>query len=268
MAAAGDESYYRCRHCRGFFETSRSGCKWCSYETPVLDREGSPKVFPDRETCRAIQLAEFEQLPPEAHEDCMGPPRNDLTLLCNCLHCGPEGHTFEAIEMRWMPNERMWACPCTTCGGRGFSFDIHSAENKWQCSRCGHFYLPENKDYHSDNAKCPKCGCTEADGWFDDDYDEEDFDDQGNLIGEGAAAAASAADLDEELPWDDEDDEEDEEWEYDPAVTGEYDLGITWKESDGEDDPFDWEDRMPDDIDHPRIFEERDHDFNDDDIPF
>jgi len=268
MAAAGDESYYRCRHCRGFFETSRSGCKWCSYETPVLDREGSPKVFPDRETCRAIQLAEFEQLPPEAHEDCMGPPRNDLTLLCNCLHCGPEGHTFEAIEMRWMPNERMWACPCTTCGGRGFSFDIHSAENKWQCSRCGHFYLPENKDYHSDNAKCPKCGCTEADGWFDDDYDEEDFDDQGNLIGEGAAAAASAADLDEEQPWDDEDDEEDEEWEDDPAVTGEYDLGITWKESDGEDDPFDWEDRMPDDIDHPRIFEERDHDFNDDDIPF
>ena len=269
--AAGDDSYYRCRHCRGFYETSRPACKWCGYEAPMPDREGSPRIFPDRETCRAIQLAEYEQLPPEAHEDCMGPPKDDLTLLCNCLHCGPEGHTFEAVEMRWMPNERMWACPCTTCGGRGFSIDIHSAENKWQCARCGHFYTPENNDHHADNAKCPRCGCTDANGWFDDDYDESDFDDKGNFIGDDDdTLPASEIDVDEEIPWED-DDDEDEAWdEDDPALTGEYDLGISWKETDdddaGEENPFGFEDKMPDDIDHPRIFEERD--FNDDDIPF
>jgi hypothetical protein len=260
---SGGASYLRCRHCKGFYETSFSRCKWCNYDDPVRARDGEPRVYPDRETCRAIQIAEYEQLPPEAHADCMGPPKNDPALLCNCLHCGPGGHVFEAIEMRWMTTERMWACPCTTCGGRGFSFDIHSAENKWQCENCGHFYVPANNDYRADNAKCPRCGCTQASGWFDDDDD----DDQDEEVEEG----------DDPIPWDDDEDDQDEEADDNDQAgsaltTGEYDLGISWQESDDaddddEDDPF-GEGRMPDDIDHPRIHEERDIDLNDDDIPF
>ena len=49
---------------------------------------------------------------------CMKPPIDRPDVVCACLHCGPGGHPFEAIEMRWIANERMWACPCTTCGGR------------------------------------------------------------------------------------------------------------------------------------------------------
>lgn len=266
------DTYHRCGHCRGFYEVSHAHCKWCEYDTPFLDRERKPRVFPDRETCRAIQLAEYEQLPPDAHEDCMGPPKEDLFLLCNCLHCGPEGHPFEAIEMRWIPNERMWACPCTTCGGRGFGIDLHSAENKWRCADCGHFYVPENRDYRCDNAKCPKCGCTEADGWFDDDdeFEDDDFDD--------ITAPDTANDplsnvpfQDDELPWDEDGDGEDD---YEK-----FDAGHGWREADAEGEAadnsfgYDAQDgryRMPDDIDHPRPGRPpRDgKDFNDDDIPF
>lgn len=260
------DSYHRCRHCRGFYESQRPHCKWCQYNSLFLDTTGKPRLFPDRETCRALQIAEYEQLPKEALDDCMGPPPNDLTLVCNCLHCGPDGHLFEAIEMRWMPNEGMWACPCTTCGGRGFSFDIHSAENKWQCDGCGHFYVPENNDYHHHNARCPQCGCEQASGWFDDDYeDEEDFDDDEFDLKDSDTppptdSAALAAEVDEELPWDDPLDGEGE------PPDGEYDLGLAWRESD--EDAMADEDRIPDDIDHPFKREERGFDINEDDIPF
>ena len=252
MSAANGASYLRCKHCKGFYETSFARCKWCDYDAPFPARDGSPRVFSDRETCRAIQMAEYEQLTPEAHADPMGPPKNDLTLLCACLHCGEEGHRFEAVEMRWMANERMWACPCTTCGGRGFGVDIHSAEDKWQCIECGHFYLPPNGDHRAENAKCPKCGCTEANGWFDDGYDEED---------------------DEEY-FDDADELDDEESVTDPAQL-EMDIPYTDEETeswgDGESSLFDSEDeKMPDDIDYPRTFDEKDefNDLNEDDIPF
>lgn len=258
------DSYHRCRHCRGFYEVALPVCKWCKYDSPFLDTGGQPRVFPDRETCRALQLAEYEQLPKEAYDDCMGPPANDLMLLCNCLHCGPDGHEFEAIEMRWMANERMWACPCTTCGGRGFGIDIHSAENKWQCDECGHFYIPENNDYHSENAKCPECGCESASGWIDDYYDEgaifEEFekglkDSPGSGTGADAGAASAEEDL---IPWEDPTESELER-------DGEYDLGISWKESD---ELSEGREGIPDDIDHPFVREERESDFNDDDIPF
>jgi hypothetical protein len=258
------DSYYRCRHCRGFYEATLAACKWCDYDAPFLDTAERPRIFPDRETCRALQLAEYEQLPQEAHDDCMGPPPNDLALLCNCLHCGPAGHVFEAIEMRWIVNERMWACPCTTCGGRGFAFDIHSAENKWRCDECGHFYVPANKDYRPENAKCPQCGCEQASGWFDDGYDEEEFDELESELSEGVKPPGddkgAESFQDEPLPW-----EEDEE--SGPERDGAYDLGISWKESD-EEEMMMGREGIPDDIDHPFERGERDSDFNDDDIPF
>jgi hypothetical protein len=252
------QTYLRCTHCGGFYETERACCKWCQYEAPLLDAQGKPRIFPDRETCRAIQISEYDQLPPEAHADCFKPPPNELTLLCNCLHCGPQGHVFEAIEMRWLENEQMWACPCTTCGGRGFSFDIHSAENKWQCDDCGHFYLPDNGDYHPENALCPKCGSTSASGWFDDDYDEADYEDEDEEF----------EDFDKMIDVDD-DFDEDDLFVFDDPDKPEFDLGITWKESDSFFDPTtgdvdDW--RIPDDIDFPS--ERKPHEFNDDDIPF
>jgi hypothetical protein len=308
-------TYHRCLHCKGFYETSLSACKWCKYETPLLNPDGKPKIFPDRETCRAIQIAEWEQLPDKLKDDPMGPPPSDLALLCNCLHCGPEGHVFEAVEMRWMDNEQMWACPCTTCGGRGFQFDIHSAQRKWQCAQCGHFYTPKNDDYRPENAHCPQCGCKNASGWFDDGYDESEFDEENfddddeqfeRKLGKeledeldaeldqdesdkksaetfpARASRDQSADVSEdEIPFAfdlDEDDEDDD----DP----EYDLGITWKESDQDDDelmfsssddeiPFGdvRDDKIPDDIDHPRFFrspddKRSDEPFNEDDIPF
>ena len=266
-------TYHRCLHCKGFYETTFPRCKWCKYETPLLDESGQPKTYRDRESCRAIQIADWKALPDELRADPMGPPANDLTLLCNCLHCGPDGHVFEAVEMRWLDNEQMWACPCTTCGGRGFQFDIHSAEQKWQCADCGHFYTPKNNDYRHENAKCPKCGSTLANGWFDDGYDEEDFaDDEFDEDPPDPAARdrdrAPNSFTEDEIPWDADDDDDD---------GPEYDLGITWKEADDDmsfppdaEIPFgDDDDRIPDDIDNPRFFRTKDDKpLNEDDIPF
>jgi len=246
----GDAAYLRCKHCKGFYETSFARCKWCDYDDPVRERDGSAKIYPDRETCRAIQFAEFEQLPPEVRSEPMGPPRGEPTLLCNCLHCGPDGHTFEAIEMRWMANEQMWACPCTTCGGRGFGIDIHSAENRWQCAECGHFYTPANNNYRHDNACCPKCGSTLANGWFDsgdETYDEDDEDDDFET---DAPVGAGEPVADEELPWDDDDDDDDDD-----------DEGF---EADLNPDR-----RLRDDIDFPYTPPpDGDIDIKEDDIPF
>lgn len=152
----------------------------------------------------------------------------------------------------------MGARPCTTCGGRGFGIDIHSAENKWRCDECGHFYIPANNDYRHENAKCPQCGCEEASGWFDDGYDEEEFDELESGLSEGANSHEKGAD--EALPW-----EEDEESGLERD--GGYDLGISWKESD-EEEMGTGPEKIPDDIDHPFERSEQEGDFNDDDIPF
>jgi len=166
-----DEGYYRCRACRGFYETTFAACKWCRATVVVTDAaDGLPRVFPNRDTVRAIQIAEYEQLPPEAHADFMKPPADRPDLLCGCLHCGQEGHAFEAIEMRWLPAEQLWACPCPTCGGRGFTFDVHPLGLIWQCAQCDHWYEPESP--HPTSARCPKCGCRQANGWFEVDDDE------------------------------------------------------------------------------------------------
>jgi predicted RNA-binding Zn-ribbon protein involved in translation (DUF1610 family) len=270
--SGSDDTYLRCTHCKGFYETSFARCKWCEYDAPLLTDAGRARVFPSRDACRALQIAEYDRLSPDALADPMGPPKDELTLLCNCLHCGPEGHVFEAIEMRWMLTERMWACPCTTCGGRGFGIDIHSAENKWQCAECGHFYIPANRDYRHENAKCPKCGSTYANGWFDDpeEDDEDYFDDEETDADHPIARELS---VDEDLPWDDDDDDDDDR--------SPYDLGITWKESDAPDNfltgldhdgdnapPYPPRSRLPDDIDFPHHREDHHTDLNDDDVPF
>jgi hypothetical protein len=150
-------------------------CKYCKYTTVVSGAEGKPRVYPDRATCRAIQIAEYEQLPAEAMEDPFMPPKDELTELCECLHCGPRGPVFEAVEMRWLSNEHMWACPCTTCGGRGYHFDIHPIHGRWECANCGHKWSPPDGNYKPSNCKCPKCGGTEASGMFDDEHSEEEI---------------------------------------------------------------------------------------------
>jgi len=168
------EGFLRCGHCRGFYDAASSHCRYCGKDSPIKGAEGRVRVYPNRATCRAIQIAEFEQLPPESHEDPFRPDPEMLAKKCYCLHCGERGGLFEAVEMRWMVNEQMWACPCTTCGGRGFTFDIHLAARVWQCAECQHWYQPANGDYRYSNAHCPKCGCRNANGWFDDETDEEE----------------------------------------------------------------------------------------------
>jgi hypothetical protein len=115
----------------------------------------------------------------------------------------------------------------------------------------------------------------------DDDDDDEDEDEE--FVDEDtdeSAAPATARELsvDEELPWDDSDEDDEEDDDRDPH--GPYDLGITWKESEVEDDfsdssvddvnfrPFDRPDKLPDDIDFPHHRDDHDSGFNDDDIPF
>jgi hypothetical protein len=103
----------------------------------------------------------------------------DLTLLCNCLHCGP-GHVFRPSRCAQLENEQMWVYPCTTCGGRGFS-STSAPRSKWQCCQCGHFYTPRNNDYRPKTPPAHSAG-KQANGWFDDGYDEgiptSDFDDE------------------------------------------------------------------------------------------
>jgi hypothetical protein len=60
------------------------------------------------------------------------------------------------------------------CGGRGFDFDIHPRDPGWECVECKHRYAPADGTYITTaNCKSPKCGCTEASGWWDDEYDED-----------------------------------------------------------------------------------------------
>src|SRR3954468_2943655 len=134
-----DGNFLRCGHCRGFYGAARSSCRYCGKDVAQKTSDGNPQIYRDRATCRAIQIAEFEQLPAAAHDDPFQPDPDILDKKCACLHCGQGGEVFEAVEMRWMANENMWACPCTTCGGRGFGFDIHLAEPLWQCVECHHW---------------------------------------------------------------------------------------------------------------------------------
>jgi hypothetical protein len=248
------ELFHRCCHCNSFYDAERAACQWCDYEAPLLDKSDKPIVY-DRRAVREAKMAEYRKLPAEAFEDCMGPPTENPFIRCGCLHCGPEGHEFEAIEMRWIESEGMWACPCTTCGGRGFQFDIHPVEPGWQCAECKHWYTPEK--FTSKYAKCPKCGSTHANGWFDDE------DENGEPLGEDA--------LDDEFDEDPEDDGEtdgappdEKPWEgdvppYDPA-RGEHDETRSYRE------------KRPDDIDFPRHHDRtkksKPGEGDDDDIPF
>lgn len=249
-------SYRRCAHCRGFYELALSHCRYCGKDRPIKGPNGSPQVWPDRDTCRAVQIAEYEQLPEEAHKDCFRPDPEVLDKLCGCLHCGPEGGLFEAVEMRWMANEDMWACPCTTCGGRGFSFDIHLAEPLWQCAECKHWYSPQNGDFRSSNAKCPKCGSTFANGWFDDEDGEEEID----YSKEDDEFNSTAAELSEEEP---------------QSITADETDPLPW-EQDEEEDAFlpapPEAEKMKDDIDFPHERRSQsdspDSPLNDDDIPW
>ncbi len=170
------DGFYRCTHCAGFYGVEAGACVYCGYEAPLLERNGEPKVFAGRETCRAIQVAQWRALPAEVREDPMGPPEGDLEALCGCLHCGEFGPRFEAVEMRWLDKEGMWACPCTICGGRGFEFDIFPVESRWECAHCGHRWAPPDGNYKSSNCHCPMCGSTEASGRYEDEYSQEEID--------------------------------------------------------------------------------------------
>ncbi len=169
-----------------------------------------------------------------------------------------------------MVHEQMWACPCTRCGGRGFNFDVHLSERLWQCVECHHWYTPENNDFRAENAKCPKCGCTMANGWFDDGGDEEEFTDEDMKLleeeakkseargdvgetGEDAAESAVSAECVMEV------------------VTGE---AIPWRPEsdraggDGEDEERYQLRQLPDDIDFPHEKSPPRKPFDEDDIPW
>jgi hypothetical protein len=230
--------------------------------------DGKAKNFADRETCRAIQIAEFEQLPKEAHDDCFRPDPELLDKMCYCMHCGEAGGTFEAVEMRWMENEQMWACPCTTCGGRGFTFDIHLAQEMWQCAECKHWYEAANGDKRASNAKCPKCGSTMANGWFDDEYEEDesgeddastvDLDPEGLPLGielpplEGMKPTDAVEFVEFEYKGEEDEDEDEADW---------------WK---GVKEGRRRVEERPDDIDfpHERRSKEGGEEIKDDDIPW
>lgn len=255
-----DGGFYRCSHCKGFWEVELGKCKYCGYETVVCGADGKGKVFGDREICRAIQVAEWERLAEEVRKDPMGPPEDEFSEMCGCLHCGPEGPPFEAIEMRWMENEGMWACPCTTCGGRGYHFDIHPCSNKWECAHCGHKWAPPEGNAKASNCKCPNCGSTEANGWFDDEYSEEEIEAMSEVEYKEAFGKTRAeeeaeyraftekwerehpveARKEDQIPWEDE-----EVAAYDPEV------GFAEEKAEEEGPRYPVE-RMLDDIDFPR----------------
>ncbi len=284
-----DEGYVRCSHCRGFYEADRAKCKWCEYDTVFIGADDKPIVYPDRETVRAIQLAEFERLPEEAQADYMKPPADHPSLICGCLHCGPGGHGFEAIEMRWHPVEKMWCCPCTTCGGRGFEFDIHPLGPVRHCAGCDGWYTPD-ADTPKD-AGCPACGCKEYSGLVEEDDLESarwELDDALALL-DDVLDRAIKGELeyqprptpldfeDDPLPWQADDevnavpsaspDNAGEDWQDDlqPWYPG--------KDEDDERDELGGKPRRPDDIDHPSPPLHRHHRPTDgpddaDDIPF
>ena len=278
-----DGGFYRCAHCRGFWEVELDKCKYCGYQTVVTGRDGKARIFEDRETCRAIQIAQWERLPADVRQDPMGPPSDELDEVCGCLHCGPDGPLFEAVEMRWMENEGMWACPCTTCGGRGYHFDIHPISNKWECAKCRHKWAPPDGNAKPSNCKCPKCGCTEASGWFQDEYSQDEIEamsEEEYKAAFGQTRAEEEAEYkafrekwerehpkeegkDEAVPF--ADDEVETGQPYDPEVGFAEEMA----EERGEGNPYPVE-RMPDDIDYPRegIRGKREGPFNEDDIPW
>jgi hypothetical protein len=282
------QAFHRCSHCRGFYEIELDRCKYCQYTSPHPAPDGAPRLFADRETCRALQIAEWEQLPESVRTDPMGPPPDEHTSLCECLHCGREGPLFEAIEMRWMPNEHMWACPCTTCGGRGFHFDIYPMEHRWECVECGHKWAPPGGNAKASNCKCPQCGCTQANGWFDDEYSEEEI---AQMTDEQYKEAFGQTREEEEKEYQ-EISEKIERQRQEKIARGEDPDQLPFADDQAE--PYDPEaalldeqaaaqaqargypvDRMPDDIDFPRNFPKSEHNpdpegpdpLSDDDIP-
>jgi hypothetical protein len=284
-----DGPFYRCTHCKGFYEADLSACKYCAYEAPQPGPDGKPRLFKDRATVRAIRVAEFEQLPEEAHRDTMGPPPDEFATVCGCLHCGPGGPPFEAIEMRWHPVEGLWCCPCTTCGGRGFQMDIHPFLSKWECATCRHKWYPPDGNYKWSNCKCPKCGCTEASGFFQDEYSYEEIE---AMSEEEYKAAFGKTRAEEEAEYEEMSREMERKraageieddvvpWEDPPA--GEGVLAPTeFDPSDPDNAPWSpdadagatagGEPKIPDDIDHPRPRRKRDPGEGgvpDDDIPY
>jgi hypothetical protein len=106
-------------------------------------------------------------LPPEALEDHMKPPKE--SILVHCLHCGQE---YESYEIVWEPNDKpphegethrmpgMWCCPVEGCGGAGFCFDIFPVDEDYVDPETGERLWhddPPMIEGHESDCECAEC---------------------------------------------------------------------------------------------------------------
>ena len=105
-------------------------------------------------------------LPPEALEDCMKPPKE--SVLVHCLHCGKE---YESYEIVWVPfaddapEEKhrlpgIWSCPIDGCDGAGFCFDIFPVDEDYVDPETGEKIWHEDPpmiEGHESDCECAEC---------------------------------------------------------------------------------------------------------------
>lgn len=114
---------------------------------------------------RCVYHLSDPDLPPEALDDCMKPPKEPV--LVHCLHCGQE---YESYEIIWMPHADptddehrlpgMWCCPVEGCDGAGFCFDIFPVDEDYVDPETGEKIWhddPPMIEGHEVECECVEC---------------------------------------------------------------------------------------------------------------
>jgi hypothetical protein len=210
-----------------------------------------PDVGPQADEDLANDPERWDANDSRRQKDCFAPPSEPCE--CYCLHCQ---RTFMSDKI-WFQKvigdkhlDGFWMCPTPNCSGAGFTFDI----------------FPTDPD-HPANA-----------GWVECDYDEDEFDEEGNPIDpaerEYDPDEPKFKALDEEYgDEDDDDDIEGEEWKHGLAP-GDAPPEPEWvekarKEWEEEQKKYDEPDRRPRELDWTgRQDEKGESQFREDDIPF
>ena len=146
---------------------------------------------------------------PEAHKDHMRPDPELLDKFCYCLHCGQNPQLFGSCRNGAGSSTRTCgpahappaavAAFCSTSTSPSASGNVPSVSTGTR---------PPDNDFRHSNAKCPKCGSAIANGWFDDETDEE----EDVLLSEELSAQSppeenAEAFADEPIPWTDDNEE-------------------------------------------------------------
>ncbi len=154
-------------------------------------------------------MIQWNELPPDALEDCFRPP--DVACTVHCIHCDNE-YSSDRIEWRKAEGATIgfWCCPMEGCNGRGFGFDIFPvdpdicAQHGIHVHSCdgdeGEGEWEDDEDCDGDCDNCPRLDpdqegplCTRfidkmtPEDWAAVEEAEREFEDEDDLPGQSAS---------------------------------------------------------------------------------